>query len=388
MSAKGQPRPRREATGVYLRGRTWWICYRGPGRDGVWSTIFETSRSTRKQDAVRLRKDRLFQIEAAKRSGPKFQHPTDANRLTVNDLLDNLVRDYETQRLRSLRQALVHMKHIRAVFGSEKAIWLTKAKVDAYIAGRRKPTKKLPRGAADATIDRETELLRRAFRLAHEAEILVHVPAFPKRLVKKNENARDGFVERAEFERLLPELPTPVLRDLALWAYATGMRKGEALALTWEAYDKETKTIRLPARSAKTGKGRLLSLVGWPEVAAVIDRRLKARRFDCSLIFHSEGGRLRERDFSSIWQRACERAGVKKFTFHDLRRTAVRNMIRAGVDRDVAKKISGHETDSIFSRYNIADDADLAEAMRRRAEYEAKLPTESQETPVLTIGPA
>ncbi len=73
--------------------------------------------------------------------------------------------------------------------------------------------------------------------------------------------------------------------------------------------------------------------------------------------------------------RAIERAAVRWFTFHDLRRTAVRNMIRAGIDREVAKRISGHETDEIFARYNIVNEQDLAEAAAKRAVYEAGLPT-------------
>ena len=55
--------------------------------------------------------------------------------------------------------------------------------------------------------------------------------------------------------------------------------------------------------------------------------------------------------------------------FHDLRRSGVRNLIRAGVSRDVARKISGHETDSIFSRYNITSPEDLNDAGRKLNEY-------------------
>ena len=57
----------------------------------------------------------------------------------------------------------------------------------------------------------------------------------------------------------------------------------------------------------------------------------------------------------------CKAAKVS-ILLHDFRRSAVRNMTRAGVSRDVAKKISGHQTDSIFSRYNITDENDLADA--------------------------
>jgi hypothetical protein len=58
-------------------------------------------------------------------------------------------------------------------------------------------------------------------------------------------------------------------------------------------------------------------------------------------------------------------AKISGVLLHDLRRTAVRNLIRAGVSRDVARKISGHETDSIFSRYNITDENDLADAAEK-----------------------
>jgi hypothetical protein len=75
------------------------------------------------------------------------------------------------------------------------------------------------------------------------------------------------------------------------------------------------------------------------------------------------------------WSALCESANID-LLLHDFRRTAVRNLIRAGVSRDVARKISGHETDSIFSRYNITEENDLTDAAKK-LEIRRKLAAES-----------
>lgn len=70
------------------------------------------------------------------------------------------------------------------------------------------------------------------------------------------------------------------------------------------------------------------------------------------------------KDFRGSWK-ALTTAAKVKVRIHDFRRSAVRNMMDAGINRDVAKKISGHKTDSVFSRYNIVDATDLADAAHK-----------------------
>jgi len=60
------------------------------------------------------------------------------------------------------------------------------------------------------------------------------------------------------------------------------------------------------------------------------------------------------KEFRGTWSALCESANISVL-LHDFRRTAVRNLIRASVSRDVARRISGHKTDAIFSRYNIME---------------------------------
>jgi hypothetical protein len=98
-----------------------------------------------------------------------------------------------------------------------------------------------------------------------------------------------------------------------------------------------------------------------------MERRIKARRLDSELIFHRSGRPIG--DFRKRWLHACRAAGVEGRLLYDLRRTAVRNMVRAGVDPAIAMKISGHRTRAVFDRYNIVDERDVRDA------FQGSLPT-------------
>lgn len=90
-------------------------------------------------------------------------------------------------------------------------------------------------------------------------------------------------------------------------------------------------------------------------------------------VFHKQGRPVV--DFRKAWARACKDAKVPGKLFHDLRRTAVRDMVRAGAPQSVAMAISGHRTVSVFLRYNITSGGDMREAIRRPQEYRATIST-------------
>jgi integrase len=168
------------------------------------------------------------------------------------------------------------------------------------------------------------------------------------------------------------------VRDFVAWFWWTGMRPGEIRQLTWAMFDRETWTFNLDPKADKTRKGRVIAIEG--PLREIIDRRLKARRLDCPLVFHRVSkGRPGQPilDFRCQWNSALEAAKLPAGLLpYDLRRSALRNMVRGGTDFSVVIKISGHRTRSTFDRYNITSAEDIKAAIARTARYVATLPTE------------
>jgi integrase len=142
--------------------------------------------------------------------------------------------------------------------------------------------------------------------------------------------------------------------------------------------DRAAGEIHLRAEASKNRQARTLPMD--TELATLIERRWQARMIRqpdgrvlvTDLVFHRAGAPLV--DFRKTWASACKAAGVTGKLFHDLRRTAVRNMVRAGVPQSVAQEISGHQTSAVFKRYDITSQDDKRRALQARQAYEATLP--------------
>lgn len=357
----------------FLRGKTWWIAYytRQAGRS---VEKREPAGKTEKEADRKLMQRRNERAAAAIGARP-FTGP-ESERVTVEDLLCSLEVNYRIEK-RDQKKSHSHMRPLREFFGVEKAFSVTADRVREYI-GQRQRAKK-----ADGTIKRELGILQRAYSLAVEDKKLLpyQVPTMPTLM---DGDAREGFAEKGDFDTILSYIKKkdPDVADFVLWGFWTGMRKGEIAKLTWAAVDKGLTTLILPRRSAKAKKSRKLVLEGI--YRDIIVRRASARRLGCDLIFHREGQAMG--NFRKLWKTACKESNVPGLIFHDLRRSSVRNMVRAGVDPTVAMKISGHKTRWVFDHYNITDEADLREAQQKTEDYVSALPVMPKAAPLERVG--
>jgi integrase len=129
--------------------------------------------------------------------------------------------------------------------------------------------------------------------------------------------------------------------------------------------------VRLEPGVAKNREGRTLPYGALPDLVDVIEgawrehKRLASSGVLCPYVFQRDGAPIK--NFRKSWATATKKAGLPGILVHDLRRSAVRNLSRAGVPDTVAMKVSGHKTRSVFDRYNIVSEADLRDAMGKLA---------------------
>ncbi|HYM76115.1 MAG TPA: site-specific integrase [Candidatus Dormibacteraeota bacterium] len=230
-------------------------------------------------------------------------------------------------------------------------------------------------GAGNAVINRSLACLRRMLRIAHEDGKLQAVPVI--RLLKEPP-ARRGFVALPQFEDLVAKLPAH-LQPYITFLYFCGGRSGEAELIDWTQVDLDRAIIRLEDDQTKNKEPRFVPL---PErlvlMLAATDKK-EGRVFDTTNV-------------RKEWMTACAAAGLGRkikvegkpydpkyegLTIHDLRRSAARNLLLAGVPETIIMRIGGWKTRSVFDRYAVANTADLTAAMQRWEIFAQNLPTQT-----------
>lgn len=327
--------------------RFWWMSYYSPeGR--------RRRRSTGKEE-INAARDVLKQ---------KLTGISPGADLTVADLYDALALDYKINGRKSARTLKARWKtHLKGFFGAMNAVEVTPRQITRYVEVR------VAAGAAAATINRELAALKRMYKLALQNDDLTRVP-YIRHL--KESNVRTGFVKDAEYEALACETAAAGLWLRAMFevAYTFGWRKTELLTRRVRHADLIERTLSLDPGETKNGEGRLVEMTG--KVFELL-RQCCAGKAQDDFLFRREGDRCGRRvrtggrilDFRKDWTAVTEAAGVPGLLFHDLRRSAVGNMVRDGVPELQAMTVSGHLTRSTFDRYHIIDRIQMRAAAQK-----------------------
>ena len=354
--------------------------------------IRESTQTDNIVKARRILRDREGDVEKGVPISP------DVGRITFDDAAVDLLNDYSINRKKTYDDTRRRIrKHLSPFFGNRRMITITTTELRAYVTKRladgtpvrqkRESRAKDEASASDVPkqqvsageINRELTVLKRMFSLAIQAGKLVHKPHFP--MLREN-NVRAGFFEREQYLSVLRHLPTS-MQPVVTFAFVTGWRiNSEVLPLQWRQVDLKLGEVRLDPGTTKNLEGRVFYLTS--ELKELLKAQRKAadriqRRKGMivqHVFFHDvptkagevgfwSGHAIAPSGFYHAWCRARIAAGCPGSIPHDFRRTAIRNMVRAGIPERVAMKLSGHKTRSVFDRYNVVSDGDLREASNR-----------------------
>jgi integrase len=358
--------------GVTRKTKTWYLQFYDNGK-----RVRESSRTEDKREAQKKLTQRLAAIGTGRAvgevKGVRYEAVRDAW-LTYPRKNRKLKTAYTKPDGTKTASGLLHLDKF---FAGWKVADINEASIDRYIQSRRDA------GAQDATIRRNLTILRAMLNYAHEDRrfALAVVPSFKHRM-PNDSKPRNGFVDATDFAKIVGQLPKNC-RPLAIFQFRTGCRTGAALKIVWENVSNDCSEIELPAEITKTGEPLTLPLVGdgLKDVAEYL-RKQKRRPGRCIFEIGEDGAKSGGREaYRYHWNRACDKLGfgtyqrkTRRYTGlrpHDLRRSAIKNLIRSGVPRHVAMNISGHKTESVFNRYHIVETAEISEALIRAGKHDA-----------------
>jgi integrase len=356
---KGRVMAKRPNGFIYQRkgSQFLWIGYRRAGR-----LVRESSGTTDLNKAEDLLRQRQLMV---------LSGTIDTLSTTVDDLYAMVLQDYQLKRKASILDIQARWNlHLKQFFGGLYAHEVKSELITHY------QQKRLGQKAAPSTINRELAVLRRAYNLGRRNKRVLadHVP-FVEMLTENN--VRKGFVEPQQYGKLVAECNKVGLWLRAMFecGYTWGFRVSELQNLRVHQIDLTGKLVRLEVGETKNGEGREVPMT--PTICELLKVCIEGKQPNDYVFSRGSGKRIA--DFRVSWKKATTNAGMPALLFHDLRRSAVRIMVRAGINQNVAMAISGHKTASVFARYNIVSAKDKFEGMLKREAYLQSVSEKSDE---------
>jgi integrase len=297
---------------------------------------------------------------------------------TFRELVDWYLGLPKVKQKKSYKDDRERAEILKEEFGNHFALEIKPAMVEGYQHDLlNRPCKRRKNNYTPATVNRLLALMKRVFNLALREEFVEKNPCLKVTVLPEN-NKRDRIITMAEFDRIVSNMPKHAAQ-IVMVAYYTGMRAGEIFNLTWEKLNLREGYIDLSSQDTKTAEPRRIYMS--ESIRALFEEMAKVKYIAHRYVFTFQGKPLTS--IRTSFRNACKIAGIHDFRFHDLRHTFNTNMRKAGVDRSVIMKITGHKSVSMFERYNTVDGCDAREAHQRLGEFLAKQPADDISTAML-----
>ncbi|MGO8794420.1 MAG: tyrosine-type recombinase/integrase [Candidatus Sulfotelmatobacter sp.] len=327
---------------VYKRGKIWYVALPG-----------ETPESTGK--TARAEAEFLL-AERTREKAAGTLVSKDIRTISIGELVLSLLSELKGRNQKDTKSRWE--KHLAPFFGNMKAVDLGTTAMKIYRVRR------LSEGVVDTTINRELQVIRRAYKLAAECDPpkVQRVPRF--KFPSENGNARKVFIDLPTQEKL-----KVAAAEEGLWArvwleflFSFGWRKGEIFNLTPENIDFQRGVVGFG--TSKNGDGREAPLT--PALRVLLEAAVAGKK-PTEPFFPIK-------DYRWAWKRICKRAGVQAgknggIVPHDARRSSARNKRASGVPTSVIMNLHGWRSEQMFLRYGIVDNADKAVALDQEADW-------------------
>jgi len=324
---------------IKQRNGVWWVDLRTPSGERVRRSTGTSTRKAAQEYHDRLKADLWRQA----RLGETPQY-------TFEQAAVRFLREYEGRKNYATHQR--HITYWRDQLAGRVIASLTTNDIKDALPTHIVRKHQARREIKPATRNRHLSTIRRMLNLCREWGWISSVPILRP---EKEPKVRVRWITRDEALRLLDAISRDWMRDVVAFALATGMRAGEILKLQWENVDISRAIAWVTADKAKSGKARGVPLNA--EAVQVIRQRIGTHP---KLVFTCNGTARNQVD-AQMFFRACERAQIKNFRFHDLRHTWASWHVQAGTPLFVLKELGGWETLEMVKKYAHMDSGTLAQ---------------------------
>jgi len=335
-------------------------------KDGNNKTCHQKIGRTKEISLANVRKEAgRLKLEIAQGANPVAEKKAQKAIITFAELMESHYLPYVQPRKRSWKKDEEMFRlRLNAVFGSQRLNQITRQQIQAFHTALKND------GLSESTCNHYVKLLKQAFNLAIDWELLETNPA--TRIPLFREEARENYLSETELEQFLIVLRNDENRMICNVVYfllSTGARLNEALSATWSQIDRRHRVWRIPASNSKSKKVRSVPLND--SAIDVLNQVGTEGSFDYLFINRQTGEHYTT--ISKVYDRLRRKAGLPHLRIHDLRHQYASFLVNSGRTLYEVQQILGHSDPSVTQRYahlsakSLLDAANSASVILRGA---------------------